>query len=61
MLARHQLDRLHSVVMLGIPNQTSAAAATLKQWSGGKLILGDNLKGGLCGPIFRNRMKAQLQ
>ncbi len=56
LVARQYLNRenainIGSVVMLGTPNQTSRAAATLKNWPGGQWLLGNSLHHGLLGPL----------
>lgn len=50
-LSRENPINVGSVVMLGTPNQTSRAAATLKDWPGGQWLLGKSLHHGLLGPL----------
>ena len=49
-LADFHDERIGKVVMLGTPNQGSVAAGKLKDWPGGKWMLGQSLEQGLMGP-----------
>jgi hypothetical protein len=47
----HPSNKIGNIVMLGTPNQTSAAAKTLTAWPGGRLLLGKSIDNGLLGPL----------